>query len=88
MIQMITNGTIDNRNKWLLFALSAVIRPIHPVRNDAPPLSPVHHAVQGSAGGLDFRIIPVGFDDPLEFLTGFTPGFFQFFQGYFVYRRT
>jgi len=24
------------------------------------------------AAGLDFRIIPVGFNTPLEFLTGFT----------------
>jgi hypothetical protein len=26
-----------------------------------------------SAAGLDFRIIPAGFNAPLEFLTGFTP---------------
>ena len=26
-----------------------------------------------SAAGLDFRIIPPGFNAPLEFLTGFTP---------------
>jgi hypothetical protein len=44
----------------------------YPVRNNAPLLCPVHHAVQGSAAGLDFRIIPAGFNDPLEFLTGFT----------------
>ncbi len=35
-------------------------------------LCPVHHAVQVSAAGLDFRIIPAGFNAPLEFLTGFT----------------
>ena len=26
-----------------------------------------------AAAGLDFRIIPAGFNAPLEFLTGFTP---------------
>jgi hypothetical protein len=28
-----------------------------------------------SAAGLGFRIIPAGFNAPLEFLTGFTMGF-------------
>jgi hypothetical protein len=59
---------------------------IYPVRNNAPLLCPVHHAVpqtvlvQDGAGfcspaiaGLDFRIISSGFNAPLEFLTGFTP---------------
>ena len=40
---------------------------IHPVRNDAPLLCPVPHAVQGSAAGLGPRIIPAGFDAPLGF---------------------
>jgi hypothetical protein len=31
-----------------------------------------------SAAGLDFRIIPAGFNAPLEFLTGFTGGEFKF----------
>jgi hypothetical protein len=44
----------------------------YPVRNNAPLLCPVHHAVQGSAEGLGFIIIPAGFNAPLEFLTGFT----------------
>src|SRR4030066_2526414 len=55
---------------------------LYPVRNNAPLLCPVHHAVQGSAAELDFRIIPAGFNAPLgfesqrlEFLTGFTLNF-------------
>jgi len=40
---------------------------IYPVRNNAPLLCPVHHAVQGSGAGLDFRIIPAGFNAPLGF---------------------
>jgi hypothetical protein len=48
--------------------------PIHPVRNDAPLLCSVHHAAQGSAGGLGLRIILAGLDAQLEFLTGFTLG--------------
>jgi len=39
---------------------------VYPVRNNAPMLcSP-------AIAGLDFRIIPAGFNAPLEFLTGFT----------------
>ena len=65
--------------KLLIKLKSVVLSPIYPVRNDASLLCPVHHAVQGSAAGLGFRIIPAGFDAPLgfesqrlEFLTGFT----------------
>jgi len=32
-----------------------------------------------SAAGLDFTIIPAGFNAPLEFLTGFTSGLFKGF---------
>jgi hypothetical protein len=53
-------------------------RSVYPVRNEAPLIYPVHHAVQGSAAGFGPKIIP-GFDAPLgfesqrlEFLTGFT----------------
>ena len=31
-----------------------------------------------SAAGLDFRIIPAGFNAPLEFLTGFTSKYIVF----------
>jgi hypothetical protein len=37
--------------------------PIYPVRNNAPLLC---------SGVTHFRIIPAGFNAPLEFLTGFT----------------
>ena len=33
-----------------------------------------------SAAGLDFRIIPAGFNAPLEFLTGFTVSLLYFFD--------
>jgi len=39
----------------------------YPVRNNVPLLCPVHHAVQGSAVGLGFIIIPAGFNAPLGF---------------------
>ena len=53
---------------------------IYPVRNNAPLLPPgLRPSGPAAAAGLDFRIIPVGFNAPLgfesqrlEFLTGFT----------------
>jgi len=52
--------------------LSHPLKLFTPLEINARLLCPVHHAVQGSAAGLDFRIIPAGFNAPLEFLTGFT----------------
>jgi len=48
---------------------------LYPVRNNAP-LFPPNQRPSGAtaAAGLDFRIIPAGFNAPLEFLTGFTAG--------------
>jgi hypothetical protein len=54
---------------------------LYPVRNNAPLLPPGQRpSGPAAAAGLDFRIIPVGFNAPLgfesqrlEFLTGFTP---------------
>jgi hypothetical protein len=57
---------------------------IYPVRNNSPLLCPVHHAVQGSAAGLDFTIILAGFN-PLEFLTGFAV-FCKIRQGMATYK--
>ena len=46
---------------------------VHPVRNNAPLLPPGQRpSGPAAAAGLDFRIIPAGFNAPLEFLTGFT----------------
>ena len=53
-----------------------------PVRNNAPLLPPGQRpSGPAAAAGLDFRIIPAGFNAPLgfesqrlEFLTGFTSG--------------
>ena len=46
---------------------------IYPVRNNAPLLPPGQRpSGPAAAAGLDFRIIPAGFNAPLEFLTGFT----------------
>ena len=36
------------------------------------PFTPLEIMPRCSAAGLDFRIIPAGFNAPLEFLTGFT----------------
>jgi len=45
----------------------------YPVRNNAPLLPPGQRpSGPAAAAGLDFRIIPAGFNAPLEFLTGFT----------------
>jgi len=56
----------------------------YPVRNNAPLLPPGQRpSLRGrspsgaepgpaAAAELDFRIIPAGFNAPLEFLTGFT----------------
>jgi hypothetical protein len=47
---------------------------IYPVRNNAPLLPPGQRpSGPAAAAGLDFKIIPAGFNAPLEFLTGFTP---------------
>ena len=47
---------------------------IYPVRNNAPLLPPGQRPSEPAAAAeLDFRIIPAGFNAPLEFLTGFTP---------------
>ena len=44
---------------------------VYPVRNNAPPLPPGHRPTgPAAAAGLGFRIIPAGFNAPLEFLTG------------------
>jgi hypothetical protein len=40
-----------------------------------PPFTPLEIMPHCSAAGLDFRIIPAGFNAPLEFLTGFTFNF-------------
>ena len=46
---------------------------VYPVRNNAPLLPPGQRpSGPAAAAGLDFRIIPAGFNSPLEFLTGFT----------------
>jgi putative tricarboxylic transport membrane protein len=46
---------------------------LYPVRNNAPLLPPSQRpSGPSAAAGLDFRIIPAGFNAPLEFLTGFT----------------
>ena len=46
---------------------------IYPVRNNVPLLPPGQRpSGPEAAAGLDFRIIPAGFNAPLEFLTGFT----------------
>jgi len=46
---------------------------VYPVRNNAPLLPPGQRpSGPEAAAGLDFRIIPAGFNAPLEFLTGFT----------------
>ena len=46
---------------------------VYPVRNNAPLLPPGQRpSGSAAAAGLDFRIIPAGFNAPLEFLTGFT----------------
>jgi len=42
---------------------------VHPVRNDALLLCPVHRAVLGSAAALDPRIIPAELDAPSGFTT-------------------
>jgi len=39
------------------------------------PFTPLEIMARCSAAGLDFRIIPAGFNAPLEFLTGFTNPF-------------
>ena len=47
---------------------------IYPVRNNALLLPPDQRpSGPAAAAGLDSRIIPAGFNAPLEFLTGFTP---------------
>ena len=38
-----------------------------------PIFTPLEIMPRCSAAGLHFRIIPAGFNAPLEFLTGFTP---------------
>jgi hypothetical protein len=46
---------------------------VYPVRNNAPLLPPGQRpSGPAAAAGVDFRIIPAGFNAPLEFLTGFT----------------
>jgi len=46
---------------------------LYPVRNNAPLLPPGQRpSGPAAAVGLDFRIIPAGFNALLEFLTGFT----------------
>jgi hypothetical protein len=57
------HGNDDNGLNWTFY----------PVRNNAP-LLPTGQRPSGpaAAAGLDFRIIPAGFNAPLEFLTGFT----------------
>ena len=46
---------------------------IYPVRNNAPLLPPGQRpSGPAAAAGLHFRLIPAGFNAPLEFLTGFT----------------
>jgi hypothetical protein len=41
------------------------------------PFTPLEIMPRCSAAGLDFRIIPAGFNSPLEFLTGFHLGVIQ-----------
>ena len=56
---------IEKSNQVLFF--------VYPVRNNAPLLPPGQRpSGPAAAAGLDFRIIPAGFNAPLEFLTGFT----------------
>jgi len=51
----------------------SILHLIYPVRNNAPLLPPGQRpSGPAAATGLDFRIIPAGFNAPLEFLTGFT----------------
>ena len=46
---------------------------LYPVRNNAPLLPPGQRpSGLAAAAGLHFRLIPAGFNAPLEFLTGFT----------------
>ena len=57
---------------------------VYPVRNNAPLLPPGQRpSGSAAAAGLDFRIIPAGFNAPLEFLTGFT-GFWAFCNNYWI----
>ncbi len=69
-------GRTESGNDFNLF---------YPVRNNAPLLPPGQRpSGPAAAAGLDFmehfikvlpfRIIPAGFNAPLEFLTGFTKG--------------
>ena len=44
------------------------------VRRGYALFTPLEIMDRSSAAGLDFRIIPAGFNAPLEFLTGFTKG--------------
>ena len=44
----------------------------HFCKSKNPCVYPVRNNARCSAEGLDFRIIPAGFNAPLEFLTGFT----------------
>jgi hypothetical protein len=43
-------------------------------KKNNPLFTPLEIMPCCSATGLDFRIIPAGFNAPLEFLTGFTKG--------------
>jgi len=42
------------------------------INSVASAFTPLEIMPRFSAAGLDFRIIPAGFNAPLEFLTGFT----------------
>ena len=49
------------------------VNPPHRWRGDLLDVfTPLEIMPRWSAAGLDFRIIPAGFNAPLEFLTGFT----------------
>ena len=57
---------------FIAFALVILDRSIYPVRNNAPLLPPGQRpSGPAAAAGLDFRMIPAGFNAPLEFLTRF-----------------
>jgi hypothetical protein len=62
---------------WIaLLTLNRYNAPVYPVRNNGPLLPPGQRpSGPAAAAGLDFRLIPAGFNAPLEFLTGFTNPF-------------
>ena len=70
----ITSNIENNRVSSLFHHTSSqAVDGLYPVRNNAPLLPPGQRpSGPAAAEGLHFRIIPAGFNAPLEFLTGFT----------------